>query len=218
MYDALVANVQIAEKKSSILQRFQIQPKSYLLATVHRAENTNETKNLKRIAEALIELAKSGDLIVFPVHPRTRERLDKIGIEKPPNLLIVDPVSYFDMLILEKNAIVIVTDSGGVQKEAYWFSVPCVTVREETEWVETVKSGWNTLAGTEAQVITDVVQKCKVQTRLCAKHTEDGHAVERLVRILKARAETFYHSTDDGHAGGNNRDVLSAVSENARKQ
>jgi UDP-GlcNAc3NAcA epimerase len=141
MYDALLANVQIAEKKSSILPRLRLHPKTYLLATVHRAENTNETKNLERIAAALIELAKSEDTVVFPVHPRTRERLEQIGMEKPPNLLIVDPVSYFDMLILEKNAIVIVTDSGGVQKEAYWFSVPCVTVRKETEWVETVKSG-----------------------------------------------------------------------------
>jgi UDP-N-acetylglucosamine 2-epimerase len=158
MYDALCHNIQIAERRSTILEHLKLRPKEYLLATVHRAENTDQPENLNNIVNAFVELTKSGQTVVFPVHPRTRNRLDTFGMNDHSNLLMIDPISYLDMLILEKHARVILTDSGGVQKEAYWLQVPCVTLRNETEWVETVERGWNVLVGTDTEKIFRTIQ------------------------------------------------------------
>lgn len=126
----------------------------YILATVHRQENTDKKENLDNILKAF-EVIK--DIIVYPIHPRTRKMIKQYGWEKRvakmPNLRLIEPVGYKEMMGLESNAKLILTDSGGVQKEAYIARVPCITLREQTEWVETVKSGWNRLAGTDTKKI-----------------------------------------------------------------
>jgi UDP-GlcNAc3NAcA epimerase len=154
MYDALLCNIQIAAEKSTILEQLRIEPKAYFLVTVHRAENTDDAGRLQAVVEALQRISRVHP-VIWPVHPRTRHALrahDLPGI-KPDTLRPIDPVSYLDMLLLEREAKVILTDSGGIQKEAYWLGVPCVTLRDETEWVETVQAGWNTLVGTDQERI-----------------------------------------------------------------
>ncbi|MGA2667121.1 MAG: UDP-N-acetylglucosamine 2-epimerase (non-hydrolyzing) [Patescibacteria group bacterium] len=136
------------------LKKYNLKPKNYILATVHRAENTDRRKNLENIIKALIEL---GQTIIFPVHPRTVNYLKEykldILISHYPIIRLIKPVGFFDMIALEANASLILTDSGGVQKEAYLDYVPCVTLREQTEWIETVAAGWNRLAGTNINKI-----------------------------------------------------------------
>ncbi|MEO0129207.1 MAG: UDP-N-acetyl glucosamine 2-epimerase [candidate division WOR-3 bacterium] len=146
MYDALLMSLPIAEKKSKILEKLKLRPKEYYLATIHRAENTDDPKRLKNIIKALIQISKHKP-VIFPIHPRTYKKISELGLLNPKseirNPKLIKPVGYLDMLLLEKNALKIITDSGGVQKEAYLLKVPCITLREETEWVETVESGWN---------------------------------------------------------------------------
>ncbi len=184
MYDALLwANRHLSEQPDSrnILCRLGLEPHGYLLATVHRASNTNDPSKLREIVSAL---GAAGEKIVFPVHPRTRKALEANEIVLGSNLCATDPVSYLDMLELEKNARVILTDSGGVQKEAFWFGVPCITMRAETEWVETVDAGWNTLTGTN---------KDRILAALQAPHPNanpppiygDGHAAEKIAALLE---------------------------------
>jgi len=161
MYDALWDNWTLAKERSSILPRLQLTTKQYALVTVHRAENTDNSDNLRNILKALTQLGREKEKIVFPIHPRTKKRLHELGWNPPNQVLVVDPVSYLDMISLEANASIILSDSGGVQKEAYWLGVPCITLRNETEWIETVKSGWNVLAGTESKTIVGLYKKRK---------------------------------------------------------
>ena len=153
MCDSVLHNLKLAEKNSRILEKLDLKPKDYVLATIHRAENTDEPKKLKSIFCALDNIAKNGLHVIVPLHPRTHKKLNNSETYQLNDLVLIDPVSYLDMLLLEKQAKVILTDSGGVQKEAYWLEVPCVTLRNETEWVETVEIGWNYLAGTDKQSI-----------------------------------------------------------------
>ena len=157
MYDALLDTVERAQGASTILERLGLTPRHYLLATVHRADNTDRLPQLAQIMTALRTLVDTGLSIVFPVHPRTRKQLGSITCEHSDRLLLIDPVSYLDMVRLESMAQAIVTDSGGIQKEAYWLGVPCITLREETEWVETVERGWNRLVGTHPESIVNAV-------------------------------------------------------------
>lgn len=147
MFDVARHFGQRAEERSRILERLELRPGSYILSTVHRAENTDVTARMQAIFEALAEVA-SGKTVVLPMHPRTRAILRQTDSLRKPleKLKVIDPVGYLDMLKLEKNAALIATDSGGVQKEAFFYRVPCVTMRDETEWVELVESGWNRLA------------------------------------------------------------------------
>lgn len=146
MHDAVLYNFKIAEEKSDILKKLSLDPQKYLLATIHRASNTDDKDQLGAIIHGFSGI---GEKIVFPLHPRTQGKIKELGLSESlrqaKNVHVIDPVGYLDMLILEKNARLILTDSGGVQKEAYFFKVPCITLREETEWVETVESGWNCL-------------------------------------------------------------------------
>jgi UDP-N-acetylglucosamine 2-epimerase len=126
---------------------------------VHRAENTDDASRLAAIVKAF-EMISDIFTIVWPVHPRTRKVLESHGLKKNGrSLCLLEPVSYLDMLWLEKGAKAILTDSGGVQKEAYWLQVPCVTLRGESEWVETLESGWNTLASTDPEMILAAATK-----------------------------------------------------------
>jgi len=154
MADSLALALTRIDLRSEILGRFGLKEHSYLLATIHRAENTDQPENLRAILTAFQLL---NEPILFPVHPRTRKTLGKLEYSSPANVKMVDPVGYLDMVRLEKDARMILTDSGGIQKEAYWLGVPCVTLRNETEWVETVESGWNQLAGAEEEKIIHAV-------------------------------------------------------------
>jgi UDP-N-acetylglucosamine 2-epimerase len=158
MYDAVLQFGEIARQRSTILQNLDLQPNSYLLATVHRQANTDNPKNLRDILTAFAEIEEP---IIFPIHPRTRQRISELDIVSRSSTInnpqFIDPVGYLDMLILEQSARMILTDSGGIQKEAYFFGVPCITLRSETEWGETVENGWNVLTGTDSvQIINQV--------------------------------------------------------------
>jgi len=146
--------------EEEVLRRFNLKPKGFILVTIHRAENTDNKENLENIWNALHKLAKEGNIIFFPVHPRTRKAIENYGLEvESPNLRISEPVSYSEMVALEKNAKVIITDSGGVQKEGYFFGTRCVIPRNETEWMELIEIGFNKLAGTETESIYNSVQE-----------------------------------------------------------
>jgi len=155
MYESLQAYLAIAERTSTVLQGLGLRSKHFVLATVHRAENTEHPARLRSILTALGRIAAELP-VVLPLHPRTAKILRQAGDGLPSQadgLLVVEPVSYTDMLMLENHARVVLTDSGGVQKEAYWLGVPCVTLRDESEWVETVQSGWNRIAGADEERI-----------------------------------------------------------------
>jgi len=146
MFDAALHYGLIAENQSRILRRAGLELGKYILATIHRQENTDDRFQLLSIFEALQEVARKIP-VVLPLHPRTRKRLAEFEFEfLTKDLHILPPQGYLDMIMLQRSAAVIVTDSGGVQKEAYFFKIPCVTLRDETEWVELVELGWNRLA------------------------------------------------------------------------
>ena len=143
MLDAALHYGRRAQDKSRILSKLGLHPKTYTLATIHRAENTNDANRLNVIFKSFSKFAQP---IVLPLHPRTRNLVSKSGLVLPSNMRVIEPVGYLDMVMLEQNASLIATDSGGVQKEAYFYRVPCVTLRDETEWIELVETGWNRLA------------------------------------------------------------------------
>lgn len=157
MYDAFLFYKDIARKKSTVLSDLQLKEGDYCLGTVHRQENTEDMKRLENIFKAFEKLARPDCPFVIPLHPRTHKALQLQGVSNRFNnhVRILPPVGYLDMVALEAHARVILTDSGGVQKEAYFANVPCVTLRDETEWVETVEAGWNHLAGAEIQMIVE---------------------------------------------------------------
>jgi len=135
---------------SGILTRVGLREKAYVLATVHRSENTDDVVRLSHILHAFNSLDEP---VVFPVHPRARRVIAAAEWRLKPHVKLIDPVGYVDMVTLTGSARLVLTDSGGLQKEAYWLGVPCVTLRDETEWVETVEAGWNTLVGSDPEKI-----------------------------------------------------------------
>jgi UDP-N-acetylglucosamine 2-epimerase len=193
MYDSILYYSKIAEKKSTILKDLGLRsPQSaignlqYYLATLHRAENTDNSNRLKSILRALNEIGENTP-VILPLHPRTKKMMGAYRLfPGSRRIRFIEPVSYLDMLTLEKNATAILTDSGGVQKEAYWFGIPCFTLREETEWVETVKSGWNVLVGIEPKkIVREIIHLEK--RRLSKKGTGifgDGKASEKIIQVL----------------------------------
>jgi UDP-N-acetylglucosamine 2-epimerase len=177
MLDALLQNLPVARAESTILSRIGLPAGYYLLATVHRASNTDNPDNLRRIVSAFNAIREP---IVFPVHPRTRSVVDRLGLSFASHVLMIEPVGYLDMLMLESNARAILTDSGGVQREAYFLSAPCITLREETELIETVQVGWNQLVGTQLERIIETVRDF-VPPEDHPPLFGDGHAAERIV-------------------------------------
>ena len=157
MVDALEYNRKIAEDRSTILNDMEITSKDFMVATVHRPANTDSKKNLSSIIQAFCSAADQ--TIVFPVHPRTEKSLKESGLwdELCQHVRVIPPVGYLNMLKLMAHSNKILTDSGGIQKEAYMLGVPCVTMRENTEWVETVDAGWNVLVGADYGKITDAI-------------------------------------------------------------
>lgn len=188
MYDAALIFGDMAEKKSNILKQHNLSPGQYALATLHRAENTDDDTRLVGIMDGLERIGRKHCPVILPLHPRTRQALNRIShalLKKNEQQLIcfLEPVSYLDMVMLEKNAKLILTDSGGVQKEAYFHGVPCITLRDETEWVETVASGWNQLAGADA----DVIVKASILAQKGSKLTVygDGNASKKIIKFLQ---------------------------------
>jgi len=156
MYDALLQHLTLAEKRAETnLRGFELKSKGYYLLTLHRAENTNNRKRLASILKTVMTL----DLpVLFPVHPRTKQVLSVTGISMNGKIRAVPPLGFLEMLVMEKNACKILTDSGGVQKEAFYLGVPCVTLRDSTEWPETVACGANNVAGTDPDSIREAVR------------------------------------------------------------
>ena len=181
MYDAILLHSDTAAGKSSILSALDLTPHRFLLATIHRASNVDDIGKLINILETFSMLGKT---VVFPVHPRTFKAIKAAGFSMGENIKPIEPVGYLDMLWLEKNARMILTDSGGVQKEAYWFGTPCITLREETEWVETVEAGWNIVAGVERERIMNAVHNFTVPA-LRPNLFGDGTAAQKIVRLLE---------------------------------
>jgi len=183
MVDALKEHIRIAEQESGILDEFGLEPMGYYLATIHRAENTDDFNRLKNIVDAFCEIGN----LVLPCHPRTEKYFKKYGLwdELIEHVKVTNPVGYFDMLMLEKNARKILTDSGGVQKEAYILKVPCITLRVNTEWVETVEDGWNVLVGSDKEVIIKMVNEFEPDDEQKNVFGE-GKASSEIRRILDA--------------------------------
>jgi UDP-N-acetylglucosamine 2-epimerase len=182
MYDAVLQFAERAEQRSTVLNGLKLKRGDFALATVHRPYNTDDPVRLERLLRAFVDLPCP---VVFPVHPRTRARIAELGaLSRLDRLLLVEPVSYLDMLVLEKNARIVLTDSGGVQKEAFFFGVPCLTLRPETEWVETVAAGMNIVVDTDAERIGHLVRDHVWPTGARIPGLEPG-AAERIVGHLE---------------------------------
>lgn len=188
MYDVALFYGRHAEAKSKIIQQLSLIEKDYILATIHRAENTDDVFRLKNIFTFLCMMAKS-QMVVMPLHPRTKQVLISNNMFNlfANTILFVDPVGYLDMVMLEKRASFIVTDSGGVQKEAFFYGKPCLTLRDETEWVELVQSRWNMILSPthDSQVMYAVTEKFlgnfKPEEKL---FYGQGNSSEAIVKIL----------------------------------
>src|SRR5262245_16292078 len=190
MAEALQFAATKAKSHSQILPRLKLQARGYLLATLHRAENTDDPSRLRGILTAFNEIAEP---VIFPVHPRTRSALTRLGFKPEPHVRLLEPVGYLDMAMLEQSARLILTDSGGIQKEAYWLGVPCVTLRDETEWVETVDAGWNVLAGADSAKILNTVRSF-TQPATRPLLYGDGQAARKCVTLI---SERFQQDTVD---------------------
>jgi UDP-GlcNAc3NAcA epimerase len=186
MYDSVLQFAELARQRSTILDDLGLTPKSYLLATIHRPYNTDVPDNLRSILSAFAEVEEP---IVFPVHPRTRAKIAGLELDQNPqsqvrNPRFIDPLGYLDMLALEQNARLILTDSGGIQKEAYWLGVPCITLRPETEWVETVAAGGNVLVGADRERILDAVRSLAALAQHPALYG-DGRSAQRIIEVIE---------------------------------
>jgi UDP-N-acetylglucosamine 2-epimerase (non-hydrolysing)/UDP-GlcNAc3NAcA epimerase len=179
MADATMKLAPLARKRSRILERLALEPGRYLVATVHREANT-EPHRLRRIVDALGSLNES---VVFPVHPRTRAALERDGLALAPGVRALPPLGYLDFAALASQARVILTDSGGLQKEAYWYGVPCVTMRPSTEWTATVDAGANILVDADPERIAAAVREARMPAERPRLYG-DGRASERIAETL----------------------------------
>jgi UDP-N-acetylglucosamine 2-epimerase len=181
MYDSLLHCIPIAEERSRVIEQLGLEAGAYMLATVHRAANTDDQEALGRVIDALSLLDET---VIFPMHPRTRLALASGDLEVPPHVRVIEPVGYLDMLALERAARAVLTDSGGVQKEAYLLAVPCTTLREDTEWPETLSNGWNILTGTDPQGVVQALRRPRPQADPPPAFG-DGNAGARMVDLLQ---------------------------------
>ncbi|SOC38426.1 non-hydrolyzing UDP-N-acetylglucosamine 2-epimerase [Ureibacillus acetophenoni] len=184
MYDAVLNNMERAEQKYNLAD-LGLTPKEYYLGTIHRPDNTDSKEVLTAI---LTSFSKLKEAIYLPLHPRTKKKVEQFGLghilEQAKNIKIVEPVSYLEMLLLEKNAKGIITDSGGIQKEAYFMKVPCITLRTQTEWVETVETGWNQLVDPLVTDLANILQKTQNGQPIDNIYG-DGNAATRITKILE---------------------------------
>ncbi len=190
MYDAALFYAEFASQRSDILDRLDLREKTFHLCTIHRPANTDSRDALSNIVQALIQ---SKEVIVFPVHPRTKKYLRDYGLwnllHNSGNVSLLEPVSYLDMIQLERHAKTILTDSGGMQKEAYFYRVPCITLRNETEWVETVGAGWNTLAGSDSEKILRAIQSIEIP-KTVEPFYGSGDASQKICEVIDSYCKT----------------------------
>ena len=179
MLDATLQLAPVAARRSHVLDALDLEPRAYVVTTVHREANA-VAERLERILEAL---SRVDEAVVFPVHPRTRKALDDAGLDAPANVRLLRPLGYLDFTALATQARVIATDSGGLQKEAYWHGVPCVTLRDTTEWTETVRVHANSLVGDDPDAIAVAVANARMPDERPQLYG-DGHASERIAEVL----------------------------------
>ena len=189
--DALLQNLPIAERGSKVLSRLGLQPGGYMLLTFHRSENVDSKERLSRALVAFERAADEAEMpILFPIHPRTAKRLKEFGLEKradeQTSLRRIEPTGYLDMLILERNAALVLTDSGGLQEESCFFRVPCVTLRENTERPETLEIGSNVLAGTDPERVRDAVRRQLDAGRTWPNPYGDGTTGKQIAQRVSA--------------------------------
>lgn len=210
MLDAILQNRPLALRKSNILTRLELESGKYTLATIHRAANTDDATRLRQIVEIFNNV---NEIIVFPAHPRTRQALNQLGAWFKSHVRLIEPVGYFDIIALESNARLIATDSGGVQREAYFLGIPCLTLRDETEWVETVEAGWNKLVGVEPEQVLEAWHSfAPPPTR--PPIFGEGHTGQRIVQILEEKLSTPRLTRTQTHPR-DNKPVLVEIGERA---
>lgn len=183
--DAVYQNMEVAKRKSNILKTLNIKKGNYFLITSHRVESVDFKERLSEILEGIRLVYKEFGLpIIFPIHPRTKNNMDKMGLKMPEGVVTIGPVGYMDFLQLMMNAKVVITDSGGIQEETCILKVPCVTIREFTERGETVTLGANMLAGYSSQKMLECIKKMAIKPRTWGNPYGDGKAAEKIVNIL----------------------------------
>jgi UDP-GlcNAc3NAcA epimerase len=190
MYDAALYYAAKAERASTVLRRHALNPGDYGVVTVHRAETTDDPARLRNLIAGLLSAAKELPLI-WPLHPRTKAAIDRLDCLQKlgDRVSLIEPLGYLDMVMLEKHARCIATDSGGVQKEAFFYRIPCVTLRDETEWVELIRYGWNKLASpvdaaTVARGVMDAMTGRGYEQCECPSLFGGGRAATRIVDVL----------------------------------
>jgi UDP-GlcNAc3NAcA epimerase len=182
MYDAALYYKSKADKESKIIDALALVPGKYILATIHRQENTDDLTRLKNIITALNELNKNKKVVV-PLHPRTKKLLDEHKLDV--TFTVIDPVGYLDMIALVSQSYIILTDSGGLQKEAFFFGKYCLTMRDQTEWVELVGGGFNTLVGADAKTILDTFHELQLESiNFDTPLYGDGKTAKKIVDAL----------------------------------
>jgi UDP-GlcNAc3NAcA epimerase len=184
MYDSLLQKIDLIRNNRDILDEFELDPQNYFVVTLHRSENTENIQNLKNILQAMSESNKQ---FIFPIHPRTKKFIDYYSLasllNESDNIRIIKPLGYLNFLRILQGANKILTDSGGIQKQAFMLKIPCITLRENTEWVETVETGWNVLVGTDKDKIKEMISGFKPK----GEHTDlygDGFASKKISEIL----------------------------------
>ena len=190
MYDNSMYFSAMADEKSNIIERLGLSYRNFVLATIHRPANTDNEANLRSIFRALSDIAATGIDVVVPLHPRTRKRLNELTSERiselgNERLRIIDPVSFFEIIRLEKNARVVMTDSGGVQKEAFFYGTPCVILRPETEWVEIVDAGAGILADADYERIMKAYEELSGREVKFPPLFGDAHASEKILSEIR---------------------------------
>jgi len=182
MYDSLLYYGKIADQKSRILNNLKLKQKEYILLTLHRPYNVDNIQKLQNIFSALKQTKR---FIVLPVHPRTCKMIESTNTIIPENISIIEPLGYLDFIFLQKHSEKIITDSGGIQKEAYLNGIPCITIRPETEWIETVKAGWNVLVGDKKdQLIENCLHFKPSHNR--PRYFGDGNSSKKIISILES--------------------------------
>ncbi len=184
MYDAAIFYGN-RNNNYNLIEELGLEKKKYILATIHRAENTDNKQKLKNIFNAFRKISLT-EKIIIPMHPRLKKSMQEIGLYNVlcsiKNIINIDPIGYIDMIELEKNSKIIITDSGGIQKEAYFHGVPCITLRDETEWIETVENGWNQVVGTDEDRIADAISNVKKGTKI--DEYGDGTTAEKILNKI----------------------------------
>lgn len=189
MFDVALRMGRLVDARGGLLQKLSLESGSYALVTIHRAENTDDRHRLEAIVDAIVSLAHEIS-VIWPLHPRAKVAFQRYNLlqrlSSAQGLQMIDPVGYLEMIQLEKYAAVIVTDSGGVQKEAYFYEVPCVTLRDETEWVELIAAGWNRLSPPMASnsILADILSAVGVRGRKITEYG-DGNAAGKIVNYLR---------------------------------